>query len=683
MFIKQFAKYHFIQNIFLALLISALAIFAYWGIQTHEFINFDDDIYVKTNHYIINGITLENIKWAFSFNGESYWHPVTWLSLMLDCEIFGLQSGALLVENLAIHILNALLLFAILFKLTGERFKSAMVALFFAIHPIQVESVAWLVERKAVLSSFFLYLAFYAYLIYVQKRKYSFMVLSLLFYSIGLMAKPIIMIFPFLLIIIDYWPLNRLAKTGIIDCHNRHFAISAICKWLSFLKSNVKILLVEKLPFILLTAVSLVVSMMSVHEHAMVINYDSIPVHFRLLNFFVSILEYLRNLVWPFDYSIFYPFPQIIPSWKFLLALILVVTVSMISYQSRKKHPWLLVGWCWFMITLMPSSGIIQAGLWPAYANRFMYLPIIGILILLVWELDERIKGAYSNVLKIIMLIALTVYFSLMTKVQNIYFTNSYSLFHRSLEVAKDNALGLNNISVHLMNLGRYKEAMTYLERGMKVFPTKPSYYQNYGICLVDDGDEEGASRHFRKAITLDSKLHGAYLNLSLILSSQGHDDEALHLIGKAIKNNPGNATLHHQYGNLLTKMGSHEKAIPHFQYAAKNDHGDLKIRLNLAQAYQFTGRLDQAMEEYEFLEREVKTNKGYIYYGMAGIKSQQGRFDECENYLDTSLKHGFDVKTYLKSDERFAAFRETGIYTHFLKNNESVNHNDSSHKQQ
>jgi len=674
MILKQFAKYHFIQNIFLVLLISMLAIFSYWGIHTHEFINFDDDIYVKTNHYIKNGITLENIKWAFTFNGESYWHPVTWLSLMLDCEIFGLKSGSLLVENLALHIVNALLLFTILLKLTGERFKAGMVALFFAIHPIQVESVAWLVERKTVLSSFFLFLAFYAYLIFIQKRKYVLLALSSFFYAIGLMAKPIIMIFPFILMIVDYWPLNRLEKTGIIDCRDRHFATSVLWKWLSFLKLNIKVLLAEKLPFILLTAVSLVVSMMSVHQHAMVINYNSIPVHFRLFNFFVSILEYLRSLVWPVDLSIFYPFPQMIPTWKFLLALILTVTVSIIFYQSRKKHPWLIVGWCWFIIALMPTSGIIQSGLWPAHANRFMYLPIIGILILLVWELDERIKGEYANVLKIILCIALTVYFSLMTRVQNVYFTNSYSLFHRSLEVVPDNALGLNNISVHLINLGRHKEAMTYLERGMKAFPTKPSYYQNYGICLVANGDEEGAIKHFKKAITLDSKLHGAYLNLGLINSHKGHDDEALQLISKAMEINPDNASLHHHYGNLLTKMGRHAEALPHLQYAAKKDHGDLKIRLNLAQSYQFTGRLDQAMAEYQFLDREMKHNKGYVYYGMAGIYSQKRIYDQCIDYLRKAQESDFAVTQFLKSDTRFDNFRRSEYYDQFVKLNKDKN---------
>jgi len=674
MIIKHLAKYHFIQNIFIIVFISVLTIFSYWGIQTHEFINFDDDIYVKTNQYIKNGITLENIKWAFSFNGESYWHPVTWLSLMLDCEIFGLKSGALLVENLALHILNALLLFTILLKLTGARFKAGMVALLFAIHPIQVESIAWLVERKTVLSSFFLLLAFYAYILFVQKRKYVLLAVSSFFYAIGLMAKPIIMIFPFILMIIDYWPLNRLEKTGIIDCRNKHFATSVLLKWLSFLKLNIKVLLAEKLPFILLTAVSLVVSMVSVHQHAMVINYNSIPLHFRLFNFFVSILEYLRNLVWPVELSIFYPFPQMIPTGKFLLGLILTVTVSMIFYQSRKKHPWLLVGWCWFLIALMPSSGIIQSGLWPAYANRFMYLPMIGILILLVWELGERIKGDYANVLKIILCIALTVYFAFMTRVQNVYFTNSYSLFHRSLEVVPDNALGLNNISVHLINLGRYKEAMTYLERGMKAFPTKPSYYQNYGICLVADGDKEGAIKHFKKAISLDSKLHGAYLNLGLIYSNKGQDDKALQLIGKAMKINPGNVSIQNAYGNLLTKMGRHKEALPHFQYAAKKEYSDLKIRLNLAQSYQFTGHLDQAMAEYQYLEREIKDNKGYIYYGMAGIYSQKKMYDQCIDYLRKAQESDFDVIQFLKSDTRFDNFRTSKYYDQFVRLNKDKN---------
>jgi Flp pilus assembly protein TadD len=208
----------------------------------------------------------------------------------------------------------------------------------------------------------------------------------------------------------------------------------------------------------------------------------------------------------------------------------------------------------------------------------------------------------------------------------------------------------------------------------MKHFPTKPSYYQNYGIGLVADGDDEGAVRYFKKAISLDSKLHGAYLNLGLIYSKKGQDDEALQLIGNAMKLKPDDASIHHHYGNLLTKMGRHKEALPHFQYAAKKDYSDLKIRLNLAQSYHLTGHLDQAMMEYQFLDREIKNNKGYIYYGMAGIYSQKKMYEQCIYYLRKAQESDFAVIQLLKSDTRFDNFRTSKYYDQFVKQNKDKN---------
>jgi Tfp pilus assembly protein PilF len=530
-----------------------------------------------------------------------------------------------------------------------------------------VESVAWLVERKAVLSSFFLFSAMYSYIIYTGTGKRRLYALSFLLYAIGLMAKPIIMVFPFLLILMDYWPLKRFQPSMVTPAQDINQSGKALNRLLSFARLNRRIVF-EKIPFFILSVMSVMISMQSINKYEMAITYVSVPIHLRIFNFIVSIVQYLQKMAWPVDFSIFYPFPQSVPLWQFSTALIWVAAVSIVFFLARKNRPWLLFGWFWFIIALMPASGLIQSGMWPAIANRFMYLPFIGIAIMLIWEMDSRLKGRYSIFLKIVLFAVLVVYFSMLTRVQNVYFTNSHSLFHRSLEVAPENALALNNIAVHLMDLGRNEEAMTYLKSGIERYPAKPSYYNNYGICLVAIGDDENAVDYFRKSLELDPMLYASYLNLALIQSRKGHDDEALSLMEKAMKINSNNLSVRNNYGTFLAKKNRFEDAIPHFSYVIVRDPSNVPARLNLAQAYQDERRFDDAMREYEYLDQTIKANKGFIYYGMAGVYSEQHKYEECLNYLEKAQESAFNVFTLLGEDKRFANFRATPFYQSMLE---------------
>jgi len=628
-------------------------------------------MYVLANYHVKNGINLENIKWAFSFNGVAYWHPLTWLSLMLDCQLFGIKSGPLLLENVAFHILNALLLFVILLRVTGARFKSAAVALLFALHPLNVESVAWLVERKTVLSAFFLMSSLYTYVIYAENKNKGLYGLVLCLYSMGLMAKPIILTVPVLLLILDYWPLKRFKY---LDSHNdfgRQKCIRPMNKFLSLCKSNNGMLIVEKLPFFILSIISLLISMLSLSQQAAVINYESLSVYLRISNYFISIVQYLGYIAWPVELSIFYPFPQSIPIWHFLLALIFVITLTFLIFLIRKRRPWLFAGWCWFIIALMPTSGLIQSGLWPALANRFMYIPIIGIFIMVIWEADERLKGRYSQVLKIILFSAMLTYFAFLTRVQSTYFSNSFSLFTRSLEVAGENSLVLNNLGCALASLGRTDEAMIYFAKGMKLHPTKSDFYYNYAICLKDKGDNINATLYFKKAIALNPKNLKAYLGLGAIQGLAGNSDEAMKLIINALSIDQNDLDARNNYGIILAKQGKYEGAIAHFSFVIKRDPSNILARLNLSKTYQDAGLYDEAMMQYETLNKMITKNKGYLYYGIASVYSQQKKFRECENYLEAAQKDGFNVFEYLKSDIRFKNFRNNPGYETFLENHE------------
>lgn len=648
--------------------IVSLTFFSYWDVQNHQFLNFDDNAYVKLNYYVKNGFSLDNIKWAFSFNNVSYWHPISWLSHMMDGQFFGINPSYHHTMNLAIHILNSILLFLIIFRMTGAQFKAALVAMLFAIHPLNVESVAWVSERKTVLSALFFMAAIYTYVHYTEKKKKWVYVSSLCIYALGLMSKPIILTFPILLFLLDYWPLKRFRTW---DSHEISGSTLSLKKFVYFFRSDAGALLVEKVPFIILSLISLSISMASALYGRIVVNYQVVPIYLRIENFFVSIIRYLQNTVWSFELSIFYPFPKSIPTWHSLMAFAFIVMITLITYKTREKRSWLIVGWFWFIIALLPASGLIQAGLWPAIANRFMYLPSIGIFIAVIWECDQYLKGRYSHVLKIILCIAMLVYFSSLTRVQNLYFANSYALFNRCLAIVGDNDVAFTNIGDALASLGRVDEAMEYFEKSIKLNPGKnANAYNNYGICLVVKGDDQNAVPYFLRAVELDPNFTGSYLHLGLIEYRKGNVDEAVKLLSKALELDQHDLNVHYNLGVIFARQGRLKEAVKHYLFVIRRDPGYLPARVSLAQAYEDAGDYRKALTEYETLIETTPKSKAYVYFRIAGIYSQQKKFIETKDYLEIALKdEGFDVFENLKSDKSFKYFRETTNYTRFLEN--------------
>ena len=570
--------------------------------------------------------------------------------------------------NVAIHIFNALILFLIFQRITGAPIKSALAATLFAVHPVNVESVAWFVERKTVLSTFFLFAAIYNYIIYTENKNKWLYFTTMILYMLGLMCKPVILTFPILLLILDYWPLNRFAKlnqdnTEVIDNRNKPFQ-----KFILLFKSKNGLLIIEKIPFIILSLLSLGISMLSLLQTF--IDYQTVPVYLRIYNLFVSIVQYLRNFFWPVELSIFYPFPKTIPTWHFLLSLFLVLLITVLVWKIREKRPWLIMGWSWFLIAFFPASGIIQSGMWPAIANRFMYLPMIGIFIMVIWEGDQRLNGQYSRLLKIILCGAMLIYFAALARLQNINYSNSFALFQRSIDVVGDNDLAFTNIGDALARSGRVDEAMQYFAKTIKRLPNHPNAYYNYGVCLVMKGDDKQALPYFLQAIKLNPKLINAYMNISQIENRKGNYDEAVNLIKKSLEIDDNDLNVHYNYGIILTAQGKLKEAIPHYLFVLKRDPSYLPARINLAQIYDQAGLYNESIAQYEMLDKMIVHNKGYIYYGMASVYSQQKKFKECAAYLGAALKDGFNVLEYLTSDKRFKNFRKTPAYRAFLEDN-------------
>lgn len=658
----------FIKAIILFAIVG-FTVFVYWDIQNHQFLNFDDDIYVSLNPYVKNGFSLENIKWTFTFTGISYWHPLTLLSHMLDCQIFGVKPGPQLLVNLALHIFNAILLFLIISKMTGTQVKAAFVALLFALHPLNVESVAWLVERKTVLSTLFLFGAIYTYLHYAERKKKWQYALILCLYACGLMSKPAILTFPVLLLLLDYWPLKRFERAVVNNYESTAIVSKPINKYISLCKSNIGSIIVEKLPFLILSLVSILITMASVLHSSFLVTHERVSIYLRIYNYFVSIIQYLQYTIWPVNLSIFYPFPKTFILLCFLGALLFVVLITIMAFMTRGKRPWLIVGWLWFLVAMLPASGLIQAGLWPALANRFMYIPMIGIFIMIIWEADDRLKGRYSQVLKVILYGVMLFYFAFLTRTQNIYFSNSFVLFNRCLEVAGENELAFNNLADALASLGRIDEAMIYLAKGIKLNPRYANLYNNYGACLVAKNNDEKASEYFQKAIALNPNLINPYIHLGLVKNRAGNFAEAVSFMEKALNIDQNNLGAHNNFGIILAKQGKYEEAISHFLFVIKRDSRDELTRLNLALAYQKAGLYNESMVQYEMLNKMITHNKGYIYYAIASVYSQQKKHEECTAYLEISLKDGFNVLEFLKSDIRFKNFRKTPAYRAFLEN--------------
>ena len=355
-----------------SILICALLVFGtvavYWQVSGHEFVGYDDPLYVTANPHVQAGLTKTGLAWAFGkIAGEgTYWHPVTWMSHMLDCELFGVKPAPPHLENLFFHIVNALLLLVVLNRMTGVLWKSAVVAALFALHPLQVDTVAWVAERKNLLSTFFMLLGLLAYIRHARLRKLTSYIPVVICFGLGLMCKPMLVTFPLLLLLLDYWPFRRSQDENVSALRRLIF------------------LTVEKLPLFLMSAASGLVTIAAHDKLKLLISTEQFSLPARLANAAVSYVRYLGKTIWPSNLSVFYPYPGGWAGWEVTGAALILVTISILAVRCAKRFPYLLAGWLWFLVALLPVIGIVQAGV-QSIADRFMYVPLIGLLVASVW----------------------------------------------------------------------------------------------------------------------------------------------------------------------------------------------------------------------------------------------------------------------------------------------------------
>ncbi|MFH2045373.1 MAG: tetratricopeptide repeat protein [Pseudomonadota bacterium] len=562
------------RRIILICIILFIVTFAvYSQVIYHDFINFDDDIYVTDNFKVIKGLHTDNLPWAFSLtekHGVPYWHPLTWVSHMLDCSLFGLNAGMHHLVNLIFHITNTLLLFYLLNLTTGAIWRSAMVAALFAIHPLNVESVAWIAERKNLLSTFFWMLTMLFYIYYTKRQNIITFTIVIISFILGLLAKPMLVTLPFVFLLFDYWPLERFS--------------------LNEFKSQKEIifhLLLEKVPFFIISLCSVYISSVSLNLQGSIISTSHVPICLRLENSVVSCVSYIGKMIWPSYLSVFYPFPLSIPEWKVITALTLLIAVTVVFvFVMIKRFPYLTTGWLWFIGTFIPVSGLVQAGKWPAMADRWAYIPCIGLFIIISWggyELFSRyhFKNIGTAIVSSVIIIALSV----VTFIQLTHWGNSESLYKHALQVTPNNFIILNNMGTALIKDKRYSDAEVYLKKALKLKPDYSKAYFNLGTALYKQGYLKEAVKHYSEALRINPEYSEPYYNLGLLFFKQNRIEQAIKYYIKAIKLKPDYAEAHNNLGLAYYKTGITGNALKHYSEA-------LRIHPNLAEAHKNIGNL-------------------------------------------------------------------------------------------
>ncbi len=506
------------QILAIYLFLAVITVVAFRQVTRCDFIALDDDFYVTENVHIQNGITGEAVRWAFTTVGYAgYWHPLTWLSHMLDVQLFGLNPHWHHLTNLLFHIANTLLLFYVINRMTKAPWKSAFVAALFAVHPLHVESVAWVAERKDVLSTFFFMLTLAAYLSYVECPRLKNYLAALALFVLGLMAKPMLVTLPFVLLLLDFWPLRRFE-------HTKRPAGPEVLSPQSLVFIP---LLLEKIPFFVLAALSCIVTFIAQQKGGAVRSVEAFSLGARIANAFVSYVIYIAKMIWPTGLAVFYPHPGQWPFWQAAGAALLLGAVTVTLILAARRFPYLATGWLWFAGTLVPVIGIVQAGD-QAMADRFTYIPLIGLFIMVAWGIPEllqkwqlahppRKEALFASSALIILC------FLIVTSTQVGYWRNSIAMFDYTLKVTdRNDTIHLNRGAVY-QGLGKQWQAIEDYSRAIEINPKCAAAYSNRGAAYEDLGNHRQAIENCGKAIEIDPKFAEAYYNRGIAYDNLGN----------------------------------------------------------------------------------------------------------------------------------------------------------------
>ena len=682
-------KFHSIWiGIFLILITMAV----YWQVSQHEFLSLDDHKYLDSVAQYQNKPLLEGIYRSFYLTGDFYWAPLTMLSYTLDLHLYGLKPQFHLLTNVYFHILNCLLLFWVLKKMTGTLWQSAVVAALFAVHPLNAESVAWLSERKNVLSTCFWMLTLLAYYRYTHKPLLTNYLLTLTAYILGLLAKPMLVTLPFVLLLLDYWPLKRL-RIGCSD--NRPASIDRPASPDGSERHALHILL-EKIPFLILAVVSIKISLLSLQRQP--ISFEAVALKLRIANALVSYVRYLGKILWPHNLAAYYPYPEQIDTWPIIGALLLLATITGLALWRIRKSPYLIAGWLWFAGILVPVAGLIQVGLWPALADRFAYVPQIGVFIICVWGVGELLKrwrhryvfGCLSVSLALFLLITVS-------RHQIAYWRNTITLYERMLKVTKNNYVAHFGLGVSLVGAKQSTEAVYHFEEAIRLNPGYAEAYNSLGTVLISQNKVKAAIEHFRLARQLKPTYAEAYNNLGLALIRSGGLSEAIRNFEHAVRlkkdftsarrNLVLTRTIHNEITQaieglrqalavrfeqpqldaklrrLLTAKKGLIGAVRRYERSLARQAGPhRRAAIQLPALYETANEYDALGPNLMRLAASPPVNPD-IYYHLACLAARKGLQGETIGWLQLALRNGFQDWDLMGSDSDLNPIRSSAEY--------------------
>src|SRR5438034_1969101 len=613
------------QPAFICLWLALVTLLVYAPVFRAQFIGFDDPDYVTGNPHVLSGITLANLRWAFVTNHADNWHPVTWISLMLNSQYFGSGAGAFHAVNLLLHVANTLVLFLWLLRATGAKWRSALVAALFALHPLHVESVAWISERKDVLSTLFWMLALLGYTNYAKTGRISRYFIALLLLGIGLMAKPMLVSLPFVLLLLDYWPLGRFAERKTFG------------------------LLIEKLPFLALSIASSVVTLLVQREKAMRA-LDMVPIFLRLENAVLACIAYIGKMFSPTGLAIFYPYnPH--PSLLYaLLSLAALVIVSAGAILIRRRTPYVFTGWFWFLITLVPVIGIVQVGS-QSMADRYTYIPLIGLFVIVAWGGWEALS--LLRIPRWVQALAASMALVLcagLTRAQLRYWHDSIALFQHAMNVTGVNGIAEAYLGFTLAEQGQHDKAIAHYKTVLQSYPrANATFWNNFGASLAAIGKLEKALSAFQNALKLDPSMGLAHQNLAFTLARTGRQQESLIHFRDAARLEPENVTVHNIYAVMLGAAGRTDEAMQEFQATLRLAPDSAATHVNLANLLAKQHAWDEAMAHYS---EALRLNPAFVeaHCYVAALLLEEGRTKDAAAHYIAALQTKADYLPAMES---------------------------------
>lgn len=561
------------KRLLICISLSIIILSIYSQVSHFSFVAFDDQVYVTNNAHIQSGITWENIIWAFSSMEAGFWQPLTWLSLLLDFEIYRLDAGGYHLTNLLIHLFNAILLFLVLEGMTKALWQSAFVAMLFAVHPLNVEPVAWISSRKDLLSTFFFFMAIGAYGLYVKNISIYKYFLVLCFFILGLMAKSMVATLPVVLLCLDFWPL---ARCRIIKKNRVNMGI-VLGK--NSGRDTLTWLVSEKIPFIAIALVFISLTFIAENRLGALPSLTSYPLWVRFENASVAYILYIMKMLFPAELSIFYLHPGRYDTWQIIGSLIILAGIMLTVFLLRRKMPYVLVGWLWYLGTMAPVIGIVQIG-GHLLADRYAYIPLVGLFIMTAWSIGDIAKRG-RGVKKVVLSLALLSIISLsfLSHFQVRHWQNTVSIFEHAVNVAPYNYVALDNLGIAMMRENRLPEAQLNFEKAISLNPQYASVYNNYGNLLVKQGYAEEAKKKYEQALRINPHFAEAHFNLSVLLTNQDDLEEATKHLRIAMDINPRNADYHAVLGVIMIKRKKYSEARKSLQESLRL-HPDAKDAL-------------------------------------------------------------------------------------------------------